>query len=287
MTVASRDHQAASQIAQELLTARRGRLPMPPISRTHPALDIDDAYDIQSHQVDQWLLDGDTIAGFKIGLVAEAMQQQMGVHEPDFGHVMASSIHRPSAELDRAGYVAPLVEPELGFVLAADLPSSGVTADDVLAATAYVVPLIEVVDSRISNWELTIVDTVADNASSGGVYLGASRHSPGSITLTDVTCTLLVNGVERASGTGRDVLGHPAEAVAWLANELGRRGVRLGAGHLILSGAMTRAVRVEAGDSITADFGQLGNLQLPVTRSAATPTHDISFDTQARKGSGS
>ena len=119
----------------------------------------------------------------------------------------------------------------------------GRTADDVLAATAYVVPLVEVVDSRISNWELTIVDTVADNASSGGVYLGASRHSPGSITLTDVTCTLLVNGVERASGTGRDVLGNPAEAVAWLANELGRRGVRLDADHHILSGAMTRASR--------------------------------------------
>ncbi|WP_329000550.1 fumarylacetoacetate hydrolase family protein [Kribbella sp. NBC_00709] len=287
MTVAARDHQAAGQIAQQLLTARRERLPMAPISRAHPTLDIDDAYSIQSCQVDQWLLEGDTIAGFKIGLVAEAMQQQMGVHEPDFGHVMTSSIHQPPTELDRARYVAPLVEPELGVVLAADLPGTGVTADAVLAATAYVVPLIEVVDSRIRNWDLTIVDTVADNASSGGVHLGTSRHSPERITLSEVTCALLVNGVERAGGTGRDVLGHPAAAVAWLANELGRRGVRLRAGQLILSGAMTRAVRVDAGDSIRADFGQLGTVRLPVTRSAATPPHDIAFDAEAKKGSGS
>ena len=287
MSVASRDHQLAGQLGQALLAARRERMPMQPISRVHPTLDIDDAYAIQSYQIEQWLLDGETIAGFKIGLVADAMQRQMGVHEPDFGHVMASSVRTPSTAMDRAEYIAPLVEPELGFVLGDDLPSSGVTAADVLAATAHIVPLVEIVDSRISNWELTIVDTVADNASSGGVHLGADRHSPGSIALTDVTCTLLVNGVECAGGTGRDVLGDPAAAVAWLANELGRRGVRLLAGHLILSGAMTRAVPVQEGDLITADFGPLGTVRLPVGRSDATPSQDSPLEADTMKGSGS
>jgi 2-keto-4-pentenoate hydratase len=256
--------QVKADLAVALLRARRERAPIPPLSAAHPWLDLDDAYDIQSHQVDRWLHEGDAVVGYKVGLVSPAMRHQMGVGEPDFGRVMGSWVRPSGIPLDPAAHISPMAEPELGFVLARPLKGPGVTAGDVLSATAALVPLLEVVDSRVADWELTIIDTVADNASSGAVRLGVARHQPDARRLGDVDCRLSVDGIEHARGAGADVCGHPAEAVAWLVNELGRRGVGVRSGQLVLSGSITRAVPVREGQSVEATFGDLGSVRLDV-----------------------
>jgi 2-keto-4-pentenoate hydratase len=218
---------------------------------------IADAYWIQREQVRGWLEAGDAVRGHKIGLVSEPMQRQMGVHEPDYGHLTASMFHREHAPI-RAPFIQPLIEPEIAFVIGSRLRGPGVTSDDVERAVAYGLLALEIVDSRIQDWRVTIVDTIADNASSGGVILGDSRFHPADCDLRSIGCTLLRNGVPVETGTGAAVLGMPLNAVAWLANSIGALGTALEPGDLVLSGSMTRAVPIASGDTITADLTGIG-----------------------------
>ncbi|WP_336213167.1 2-keto-4-pentenoate hydratase [Nonomuraea sp. LPB2021202275-12-8] len=244
-------------IACALAAAERDREPIPPLS----GLDLDGAYTVQKLNVDRRTAAGAHVTGYKVGLTSRAMQQMLGVDQPDFGHLL--DIMRVEDSTDAGRYIAPRAEVEVAFVLAADLRGPGVRADDVLAATAAVRPAIEIIDSRITDWRITLADTVADNASSAGYVLG-EPHPP-EVDLAALRARTWLNGELAESGAGADVLGHPAEAVAWLANTLGARGVTLRAGQVILPGACARAVAVAKGDRVEADFDVIGRVAVEFT----------------------
>jgi 2-keto-4-pentenoate hydratase len=193
------------------------------------------------------------------------MQQMMGVDEPDYGHLLSDMALSADVPVSVARFCMPRVEVEVGFVLGDTLPGADCTEDDVLAATEYVVASIELIDSRIRDWRIGIVDTIADNASSAGYVLGADRVKPDELDLRGIEARLLCNGTEVASGRSDAVLGNPVTAVAWLARKVASFGVTLEAGHVILPGSVLRAIDVRAGDEFLAEFDGLGTVQLSMT----------------------
>jgi 2-keto-4-pentenoate hydratase len=261
-----------SQAAALLARAEAEREPVRPLAETFPAMDVVDSYEIQLINIRSRLESGAAVLGHKVGLSSLAMQQMMGVDEPDYGHLlddMALSEDRP-AEVSR--YCYPRVEVEVGFILGQSLPGEGCTEEDVLAATEYVAPAIELIDSRIVDWRIGLVDTIADNASSAGFVLGTERVRPDQVDLLGIDATLTRNGEMVAEGRSDAVLGNPVTAVAWLAQKVASFGVRLEAGHVILPGSCTRAIDVRPGDDFLADFKGLGSVSL-------------SFTTDSRNGS--
>jgi 2-keto-4-pentenoate hydratase len=253
------------EVAQALARAEADRAPIPPIRDTWPDLDVVDAYEVQLLNIRRRLAAGATVHGHKVGLSSRAMQEMMGVDEPDYGHLL-SDMAVPAAEPVSAGrYCYPRVEVEVGFVLGATLPGDGCTEDDVLAATAYVAPAIELIDSRIRDWDIRIGDTIADNASSAGYVLGEARVKPGELDLTAIEAVLHRNGEQVAAGRSDAVLGNPVTAVAWLARKVASFGVTLEEGHVILPGSVHRAVDVRPGDAFEAVFDGLGSVSLSFT----------------------
>ena len=259
------DEDDVARAAGSLVRARRERAAVAPLRETYEGLDLDGAYAVQQEAArlrrDE---EGDRVVGHKVGLTSAAMQQMLGVDQPDFGHLWASDLVQESSpdavvgELAADRWVAPRVEPEIAFVLADALQGPGVSVDDVLAATRHVVASLEVIDSRVRDWDIRLVDTVADEASGGGAVLGGPELPVADVDLPAVEVRLLVDGEVVETGRGDAVLGHPAEAVAWLANTLGERGVALEAGHLVLPGSCTRAVPVRSGQTVRAEFEGLG-----------------------------
>jgi len=205
--------------------------------------------------------DGRKITGKKIGLTSLAMQNLLGVNRPDFGHLL-DTMEVKDEVVDRKKLLQPKVEGELAFVLKKDLAGPGVTSKDVIEATDYVVPSIEIVDSRIANWKINIIDTVADNASSGMYVVGKERIDPMETDLLSIKMKLYKNGEYINGGIGSDVLGDPAEAVAWLANTLSEFGVSLKKGEVVLSGAFSAALAAEAGDEFTAVYENIGEVKV-------------------------
>ena len=253
------------EAAAALVTAERDRVPIPPLRETYPDLDVVDAYEIQLANVRDRLAAGATVHGHKVGLSSEAMQQMMGVDEPDYGHLL-SDMHLSSGTPVSAGrYCFPRVEVEVGFILGATLPGEGCTEDDVLAATEAVAPAIELIDSRIRDWDIRIGDTIADNASSAGYVLGEERVSPRDLDLRGIEARLLRNGEQVAAGRSDAVLGNPVTAVAWLARKVASFGVTLEAGHVILPGSVHRAIDVAPGDDFEAVLDGLGSVRLSFT----------------------
>jgi 2-keto-4-pentenoate hydratase len=221
---------------------------------------IEDAYAIQQLQLSRWLSDGRVLKGHKVGLTSAAMQQQMGVDQPDFG-VLRDDMYWPEYEpIAVSQFLAPRVEPEIAFVLGRDLRGPGVTVADAIAAVDFVLPALEIIDSRIRDWRISIRDTIADNASSGGFVLGSRPVSVKGIDLRLLGCNLYGNGELVATGAGGAVLGSPVISLAWLANTLGGYGVGLPAGSVVLPGSVTRAQPVRHGDTWTADFAVLGSV---------------------------
>ncbi|TDW24472.1 2-keto-4-pentenoate hydratase [Kribbella kalugense] len=243
-------------VADALAQAERDRHPIPPIRETWPELTVADSYQIQLLNVR-----GRPVSGHKVGLSSKAMQRMLGVDEPDYGHLLAEMELFSDRPVPAARYCAPRIEAEVAFVLGRSLPAS-CTEENVLAATEYVVPALEVIDSRIAGWDITIIDTVADNASSAGYVLGADRAKPDELDLLGIEVRLSCNGEEVAEGRSDAVLGNPATAVAWLANKVAAFGVTLEAGHVILPGAVHRAVDVQGGDSFEAVFDGLGRVSM-------------------------
>jgi 2-keto-4-pentenoate hydratase len=246
-------------MAGVLASAEADREPIAPLSAAYPDLTVAEAYEIQALHARARAVE---IVGHKIGLTSTAMQEMLGVDEPDYGCLYADRVLESGTSIAEADLIAPRVEPEIAFVLAKPLAGPGVTAEDVLAATAYVVPSVEVIDSRIADWRITLVDTIADNASCARVVLGDTRTAPGDVDLAAAAVELRVNDETVAQGVGSAVLGHPAEAVAWLANALGAHGVTLEAGHVLMPGSLTAAVPFAAGDHVVADFGPLGSVEV-------------------------
>lgn len=242
-----------SEIAERLDAALNAANTMDPVTVTAPELDIDDAYAVQLINVEKALARGAKITGKKIGLTSLAMQQMLGVDEPDYGHLF-DDMDLKDGTVERGKLIQPKVEGEIAFVLKADVKGPNATAADVMEATDYVVASIELVDSRVRDWKIKLIDTVSDNASSCRYILGAEKVPLSGVSLPEVKMTLYRNGEPVNGGKGADVLGDPAICVAWLANKLWKYGVVLKAGEVILSGALSAAVAADAGDTFEARF---------------------------------
>lgn len=251
------EHVAAAEM---LARAEVCRQPVAKLSVQYPDLRIADSYQIQLHNIRQRVSSGAVIRGHKVGLSSRAMQRMMDVEEPDYGHLLSDMFVAENTAIRVDSLCAPRVEVEVAFVLGRSLPAPGCTVADVLRCTEYVCPALEIIDSRIKDWDLTLVDTVADNASSGLVVLGGQRTSLNGLNLRTIGATLRYNSQLVATGATGAVLGNPATAVAWLANKVEPFGVRLEAGHVILPGSCTRAYDVKAGNIVRADFDQLGSV---------------------------
>lgn len=246
--------------AELLRVAEHDREPIKPLVEHYPDIDAVDAYEIQLINIRRRLGAGRRVLGHKVGLSSSAMQQMMGVDEPDYGHLLDDM--RLTGSTRAADYLYPRVEVEVAFLLGADLPGEGCTVRDVLDATEAVAPSIELIDSRIADWRISLPDTIADNASSAGYVLGDARVAPSDVDLLGVGVTLRRGGDVVAQGRSDAVLGNPAIAVAWLAGKVASFGVRLKAGDVVLPGSCTRAIDARPGDSFHAEFDGLGEVSL-------------------------
>lgn len=257
----SLDEDTSEQLAASLYEAHRTAAPIDRLTESHD-LTISDAYDIQSRFVDRRIEDGAEIVGHKIGLTSDGIQEQLGVTEPDFGRIL-DTMFLEDGTIPTDDLIEPRVEPEVGFMIDEDLEPP-VTYLDVLSATRFVVPVLEVIDSRIRDWDIRIQDTIADNASSALYLTGQTRRSIDGTDLSLEGVKLYRNGTLESSGVGAAVLSHPARAVAWLANTLGDLDRTLKAGHFVLSGSFTPAIDIEPGDVLSAEFASIGSLTVHV-----------------------
>lgn len=249
-----------SSAADLLWYAEAHRTPIEPLSTTFEQIDVVDAYEIALINIRRRLAAGENVYGHKVGLSSEVMQAMMGVDEPDYGHLLSSMVYSEESPIDTAQFCYPRVEVEIGYVLGKTLPGQGCTEDDVLDATEYIAASIELIDSRIRDWRIGLADTIADNASSAGVILGAGRVCPSDIDIGGIRAVLYEDNVEIARGEASAVLGNPTKAVAWLARKVADFGVRLEAGHVILPGSCTRAIDVRAGSTYRAEFSGIGSV---------------------------
>jgi 2-keto-4-pentenoate hydratase len=257
LSVAIRD-----ELAADLAQAERSREPIAPLTAAYPDIDVVDAYEIQLINIRQRVAEGARVLGHKVGLSSLAMQQMMGVDEPDYGHLLDEMQVFQDTPVKAGRYLYPRVEVEVGFILSDDLPGADCTEDDVLAATEALVPSIELIDTRITDWKIALCDTIADNASSAGFVLGEARVSPRDLDVKAIDAVLTRNGEVIAEGRSDAVLGNPVTAVAWLSRKVESFGVRLRKGDIVLPGSCTRAIDAHAGDEFVADFTGLGSVRL-------------------------
>ena len=253
------DNSKIERYGDELYNALVTRTPVAPLTDREADITIEDAYRIQQRMIARRLeATGETIIGKKIGVTSKVVMDMLKVNQPDFGMLTSGMVFNEGEAVDTGKMIAPRAEAEVAFILKSDLMGPGVTAADVLRATDCVVPCFEIVDSRIQDWKIKIQDTVADNASCGALTLGGRRKSPHDIDLALAGMVLEKNGEVISSSTGAAVQGSPVNAVAWLANTLGRLGIGLKAGEVILSGSQSPLVPVKAGDSLVCSVGGLG-----------------------------
>jgi 2-oxo-hept-3-ene-1,7-dioate hydratase len=251
-------------LARQLYDARKARVQLRHFSQQYPQMTIDDGYAIQREWVKLEEADGRTRKGRKIGLTSRAMQQASQITEPDFAPLMDDMFFAEGGDIPIARFIAPRVEVELAFVLRMPLQGPGVTLSDVLAATEYVTPAIEIIDARIEQFDRVtkaprkVFDTIADFAANAGVILGGRRVRPAATDLRWVGALLERNGVIEETGLAAGVLNHPATGVAWLANKIAPHGEQLHAGDIVLAGSFTRPVAAVAGDRFAVDYGALG-----------------------------
>jgi 2-oxopent-4-enoate/cis-2-oxohex-4-enoate hydratase len=251
-------------LGDELFAALREHRTVAPLTERHADISIDDAYRVSLHLLRRREAGGERVIGKKIGVTSKPVQDMLGVFQPDFGFLTDAMQYADGAtvSLRQAGLIQPRAEGEIAFMLKTDLQGPGVTRADVLAATAWVAPCFEIVDSRIHDWKIKIQDTVADNASCGVFVIGAQRTDPAALDLATAAMQLHKNGAPAGSGLGAAVQGHPAEAVAWLANTLGALGIPFKAGEIILSGSLAPLVPAAAGDRFTMEISGLGGCSI-------------------------
>ncbi|MBS0392614.1 MAG: 2-oxo-hepta-3-ene-1,7-dioic acid hydratase [Proteobacteria bacterium] len=252
--------------AQRLHQAEKQRQPTRQVSLDHPEMTIEDAYAIQRAWVQLKLGEGQKIVGHKIGLTSRAMQQSSQINEPDFGTLLDEMLYADASRIDSSRFISPMVEVELAFILKQRLHGEQVTVFDVLSATDYVTPALEIIDARChridpeSRRPRKVMDTISDNAANVGIVLGGRPIKPLDIDLRWAAALLYRNGTIEETGVAAGVLNHPANGIVWLCRKLAPHGVALKPGQIILSGSFTRPVPVARGDSIHADYGPLGNI---------------------------
>ncbi|ATP41190.1 2-keto-4-pentenoate hydratase [Solibacillus sp. R5-41] len=242
--------------SHKLLTAEQNQNGIQPLTQSLENLTVKDAYLIQLETINEKVAQGHRITGKKIGLTSKAMQELLNVDEPDYGHLLSNMEIKDSTTL-RSDYLKPRVEAEVAFFLKAPLKGPNVTVAQVIEATDYIVGSLEIVDSRIENWKIKLLDTIADNASSAKYVLGDVKRDAAQVDLPEIEMDFYKNGTKVNTGKGEDVLGNPAACVAWLVNRLADFNIGMEAGEVILSGALSAALDAEVGDVFVADFGEL------------------------------
>jgi 2-oxo-hept-3-ene-1,7-dioate hydratase len=247
------------QCAQDLYQAEKTQTVIPQLTTTYPSMVLDDAYAIQRYWAQLHTAQGAHIVGHKIGLTSRAMQMASNFFEPDFGHLLDSMLFADGACIPATRFRKPRLEVELSFVMGKDLKGANVQIYDVLRATEFIQPALEIIDYR-TELPRQICDTIADNAASGGMVIGARTIRPFDVDLRWVGATLSLNGVIEETGLAAGVMGHPAAGVAWLVRKLNEVGEGLKAGQIVLAGSFTRPVAVKPGDVVHADYGQLGGI---------------------------
>ena len=259
------DSPSPEDLAAQLYHAELTRCTIPPLSEQVPGLDVADSYRIQQLNVSRRLREGGVIVGHKVGLTSVAMQEQLGVDEPDYGVLFADMLVDDGQPIPVSGLIQPRVEAELAFIMARELRGPGVTEADALEAIVGALPVIEVIDSRISAWRIGLTDTIADNASCAKVVRGEVVTPIADIDLRTMGMVLTVNGEVVSTAAGAAVLGNPVRGLVWLANKLAGFGVSLQPGDLVLAGALHASISVTGGMSVHAEFANIGGITAEFT----------------------
>ena len=252
------DKALITQLGDELYEALVKRETLAPLSERHPDITIEDAYQIQQQMIARRLAAGERPVGKKIGVTSKAVMNMLGVHQPDFGWLLDGMVYNEGQAIPADTLIQPRAEGEIAFLMKKDVMGPGLSGADILAATEGVMACFEIVDSRIRDWKIKIQDTVADNASCGVLVLGDRIVDPRKVDLATCGMVLEKNGDIVGTGAGAAALGHPLNAMAWLANTLGRLGIGLKAGDIVLSGSLAALIPVKAGDSLRVTIGGIG-----------------------------
>jgi len=253
------------ELAEFLLNAELERKEVVRITKDKvPDLTVEEAYLIQEEIVKLKLAQGHKIVGPKMGLTSRAKMKQMGVEEPIYGYVFNNMMIEDGSKISLSDFIHPKVEAEIAFILGKDIHGPSISGAQVIAATEYVIPALEIIDSRYENFNFTLPDVVADNASTSKVVFGNKLTKPQGLELDLIGTTLTINGEIRDLGAGAAILGHPANAIAMLANMLHRKGEHLKAGQIILAGAITSAIRLSYGDYVVGKLDGLGEVTFSV-----------------------
>ncbi len=247
--------------AQALLAAEENCVPIPQLSKTYPHIEIEDAYRIQDLWAEGRIAKGARVAGHKIGLTSRAMQMASKMTEPDYGRILDDALFNDGAQIRADLFIKPRLEVELAFIMGEDLEGPNTRIYDVMRATEFIVPALEIIDYR-TEVPRAITDTIADNAAFGAIVVGGRVIRPMDVDIRWIGATLSKNGIIEESGVSAAVMGHPAAGVAWLVNKLHAVGGKLEKGQIVLAGSFTRPVDIAAGDVIQADYGQIGALSV-------------------------
>lgn len=253
-----------AQLATELHESEKSRVQVEHFSKRFPGMTVEDGYAISREWVKKKIAEGRTVKGHKIGLTSRAMQQSSQIDEPDYGTLLDDMFFEQGGDIPFTRFIAPRIEVELAFILGRKLQGPNVTIFDVLAATDYVVPAIEIIDARIEQFDRhtkaprKVFDTISDNAANAGIVMGGRPVKPDAVDLRWVSALLYKNGVIEETGVAAGVLNHPATGVAWLANKLAPWDEHLEAGEVVLAGSFTRPTTALPGDTFHADYGPLG-----------------------------
>jgi 2-keto-4-pentenoate hydratase len=252
---------AITGAAEAIWQARSSGVSIAPISQTFGISTLQDAYAISRINVNRHVTEGTRrVIGHKVGLTSKAVQQQLGVAQPDFGTLLDDMEFLHGQEVPMARLIQPKIEAEVAFVLGSDLVGENPSWSEFIQAVAFALPALEIVDSAITDWKISLADTVADNASCGLYVLGDQPSPLGAVSLGNLGMQMSINGTTVSVGTGAACLGHPLRAAYWLAQTLANLGEGLHAGQVILSGALGPMVPVKAGDVVLADLGHLGSV---------------------------
>lgn len=252
--------------AQRHHEAERSRKQITAVTAEHPDMTIDDAYKIQAAWMDIKLNEGRSVVGHKIGLTSRAMQKSMSINEPDYGTLLDDMVLEEGSEIEASAYLDPRIEVELAFILKDRLFGENISIIDVLNATDYVVPALELIAARTfridpdTGYKRTVKDTISDNAANGAIILGGSPMRVDQLDLRWVGAIMSRNGVIEETGVSAGVLNHPAKGVAWLAKKYAPHNIALEAGQIVLAGSFTRPVPIRAGDTFHVDYGEMGSI---------------------------
>lgn len=266
-----------AQAAASLIEAERTGTPVPPVREIlGDEAGIDTGYAVQEINTDLWMAQGRRVSGRKIGVTSAAVQRQVGVNQPDFGTLFVDTEYGAGAEIPAERLIQPRAEAEVALVIDRDLDRAPHGFVEVLNAVAYALPAIEIVDSRITDWDISIVDTIADNASCGAYVVGSKPVRLSSFDVRTVPMSMSLNGAAASDGSGAECLGNPLQAARWLADTLCERGIPLRAGDVVMTGALGPMVSLTSGDHVYADFGELGAVETRLVRQRSSEQPDPS-----------